>query len=309
MSERDRSGGTPATVDAGIRPPTGRGRMPALQWLLTPLLARHVARELVREHPLASVEQIAARMRADLGAHPDPAGLRLVEAVIRRLPAARAVATPHPGVTNPARGWRSPTALALIAANLLPLYGVLALGWEVFALVLLFWLENVVIGVLYVARMLCADPGDVALWLFKLVLVPFFCVHYGMFTAIHGVFVFSLFGDGRFESAADGLWLLDAAVRAVRALGLGPACVALAASHAFSFGWNYLRGGEFRGASPQQLMGQPYGRVVVLHLAIIGGGFAVIALGSPVWALVVLLVLKIAFDLKAHLREHRPLPP
>jgi hypothetical protein len=80
----------------------------------------------------------------------------------------------------------------------------------------------------------------------------------------------------------------------------------LVASHLFSFAWNYLYRGEFRGAQLSRLMAQPYGRVVVLHVAIILGGIAAMMLGSPLWALLVLLGLKVALDFKAHLKEHSP---
>ena len=43
---------------------------------------------------------------------------------------------------------------------------------------------------------------------------------------------------------------------------------------------------------------------VSLHLTIIFGAMAVAFLGAPIAALVVLLVLKTAFDLRLHLREH-----
>jgi hypothetical protein len=266
-----------------------------LLWLATPFVARMIASSMAKEHPGQTPAQIADRMRADLGTNPDPRALALVNAVERYLP-------------QPARGaevgthW--PSGLALVAANLLPLYGVVVLGWEVFPLMLLFWLENVIVGVLNAARMLCVDPHDVSQWAAKLVLVPFFCVHYGMFTAIHGVFVLSFFGADAF-GRVDGLQVLDVAGRAVQELGLGVAVLALAASHLFSLFWNFLGRGEFRRATVPALMMQPYGRVVVLHLAIIGGGFAAAALGSPAWALVVLLALKVGLDLRAHLKEHR----
>lgn len=54
-------------------------------------------------------------------------------------------------------------------------------------------------------------------------------------------------------------------------------------------------------------MTQPYTRVVVLHLVILGDGFLVQALGSAVPALVLLIVLKTAIDLTAHLAERRKL--
>jgi hypothetical protein len=79
---------------------------------------------------------------------------------------------------------------------------------------------------------------------------------------------------------------------------------ALVASHGFSFLWNYLYRGEYRSAQLARLMTKPYGRVVAMHVAIILGGIGVAALGSPVWALLILLGVKVGIDLKAHVKEH-----
>ena len=49
----------------------------------------------------------------------------------------------------------------------------------------------------------------------------------------------------------------------------------------------------------------PYGRIVVLHLAIIFGAFATMLLGSPVFLLVILVLGKIILDLKMHFRAHQ----
>jgi hypothetical protein len=119
---------------------------------------------------------------------------------------------------------------------------------------------------------------------------------------VHGTFVFLLFGRGGYH--VDGLQLLAPALRAAADYELWLPIGALAASHLFSFAWNYLYGGEFRRVRLSRLMVQPYGRVAVLHIAIILGGIAAMALGSPVWALLVLLALKIGLDLKAHVKEH-----
>lgn len=262
--------------------------------LLSPLVAKHVANALTKQYPGLTPAQAVDKMRADLGDAPDPRALRIVDAVERYPPA--------PATEDGGSRW--PTGLALILANLVPVYGVVALGWEAFPLMLLFWLENVIIGVLNAVRMLCVDPHDVAQWAAKLVMVPFFCVHYGMFTAVHGIFVLSFFGTDAFGKVG-GLDVLEVAARAVHGLELEIAVLALAGSHLFSFLWNYLYRGEFRRATVPALMMQPYGRVVVLHLAIIGGGFAAAALGSPLWALLVLVVLKVGLDLRAHLKEHR----
>jgi hypothetical protein len=85
--------------------------------------------------------------------------------------------------------WKSPSVIVLVLANLIPLGGVLFFGWQVFPIMFLFWLENVVVGAFNVVKMILArGPGShVGV---KLFLVPFFTVHYGIFTLVHGVFVF-----------------------------------------------------------------------------------------------------------------------
>jgi len=196
-----------------------------------------------------------------------------------------------------------PSALALVAANLVPLVGVLGLGWTVFSVLLLYWCENVVVGAVNVLRMLVARPRDVGADLGKVFLVPFFVFHYGMFTFVHGVFVLELFGPG----PARGLPGPAAFVAAVGAAGVWYGVLAMAASHGFSFVHNYLLGGEYRNASLQALMARPYGRVMVLHVTILAGGFLAKAMGAPVAALVVLVALKTALDLRAHLAERRKL--
>jgi hypothetical protein len=206
--------------------------------------------------------------------------------------------------TTPARRWPISSAV-LMLANVAPVIGVLADHWTVFAVVLLYWCENVVVGAFNVLRMLSARPQDALTWAGKAFLIPFFCVHYGMFTFVHGIFVMGLFGGGfgKGNMSLSPHVLLEA----IRQTGLGWAVAALVASHGFSFFHNYLAGGEYRRVGLQQLMGQPYGRVVVLHLAILGGGFLVMALHSAVPALVLLIVLKTAIDLGAHLAERRKL--
>jgi hypothetical protein len=198
--------------------------------------------------------------------------------------------------------WKSPTVIVLVLANLIPLYGVLVFGWETFPLVYLFWLENVVVGGFNVLKMLLAAPQSGVSWAAKLFLIPFFCVHYGMFTFVHGVFVVGFFGRQFRQGAAfpDA----DMFLKVISEQHLWLALIALVISHGFSFGWNYLVRGEFRTASLSALMQQPYGRVVVLHVAILGGAFLLMALGSPVAGLVLLVGLKIALDVRAHLRQH-----
>jgi hypothetical protein len=194
------------------------------------------------------------------------------------------------------------SVLVLIAANLVPIYGALALGWQVFPILLLFWIENVIVGLFNVLKMVSCSPRVPLQWAAKVFAIPFFCVHYGMFTLVHGMFVIGLFG-GYFLSGAD---FPDPAsfLRSLADLHIGWGVLALLLSHSVSFALNYIGKGEFRKATVSGLMGQPYGRVVVLHLTILFGGFGAMELGSPVFVLVLLIALKTFVDVQAHLREH-----
>jgi hypothetical protein len=205
----------------------------------------------------------------------------------------------------------SPSAWVLIAANLIPAGGVLLFGWGVFDVLLLYWTENVVIGVFNVLRMLMAQPANPASWLAKLLLVPFFVVHYGMFTAVHGFFLVAFFQEqttgwdlpGPAGSLSETLFGVLAAViaRPGALLVIG----SLVLSHGYSFFANYLGRGENLKASLQQLMTQPYARIIVMHITIIGMGFLVILTGTRVVGVLLLVALKIGVDLRAHAREHR----
>ena len=186
-------------------------------------------------------------------------------------------------------------------ANAVPIVGVLFLGWAVFPLVLLYWLENVVVGGFNVAKLLLAQPRQPAYWLGKVFLVPFFLVHFGGFTYVHGVLVVALLGP----KGTQPFDLLGTVPPAIHANHLGWAVLTLLMSHGLSFYWNYLKNGEFQRASLNALMMQPYGRVFVLHFTVLFGGWIVMALGSPVLALALLVVLKTAADVHAHKAERR----
>jgi hypothetical protein len=192
------------------------------------------------------------------------------------------------------------STLILIGANLVPLGGALLWGWSVYDIVLLFWAENLVIGLMQVLRM-----GTVAV-LRKLpamlFLAGFFCFHYGLFTFVHGMFVVTMLAppDQQAAGLAGAMGLLTAAD------GLLWGLLGLTASHLFSYVVNFLRGGEWRMPDPIQLMVQPYGRIVVLHLTILGGAFLALALGEAAALLALLVVLKVIMDLRAHWRQHGP---
>jgi hypothetical protein len=197
----------------------------------------------------------------------------------------------------------SPTGIALVAANCVPIIGIVFLEWELFPLVFLYWLENAVIGGFNVLKMVVNRSREPWKLGQKLLMIPFFWIHYGGFLMAHGFVVLDLFGGPR-----DGIEMptLAEVLHLVSLHGLTYALLAIALSHAVSFAVNYIRRGEWRDLLLVELMFAPYGRVVVLHLFIIGSGFILQYLGAPRLTLVLLAVLKTVADLIAHNRAHDP---
>lgn len=192
------------------------------------------------------------------------------------------------------------SSLALVLANLVPLAGVLFFGWRVFDVLMLYWLENVIIGVINVMRM--AITQDSGKWF----LMPFFSVHYGVFCYGHLMAVTGLFSD---SLGAANVWEYFLGVPLSElgsASSMAPqwiAVISIAASHLISYIVNFVGAGEYRRTTAQKLMLRPYGRIVVLHVAIIGGAALIDWLGSPISMLVLLVAAKIALDLRFHLQE------
>jgi len=201
------------------------------------------------------------------------------------------------------------SALAVGSAVVIA-YGVLALDWSVFTVMALFWFENVVVGAFNVLRMLVSGErmgitGVVA----ALVMAAFFTVHYGLFTAVHGVFVVALFGTAELGreamngSLAGPLGRLFGALVSNREGWL--AMLAIVTVHAAGF-VQWVIASRERPTPLKELMGAPYGRIVVLHVSLIAGGFLVMSLHAPVLGVLLLIALKLGYDLLA---LRRALPP
>jgi hypothetical protein len=204
--------------------------------------------------------------------------------------------------TSKIPAWLTPSVAVLFVANLVPLYGILYLDWQVFTMMIIFWLENVVIGFYNALKMLFYRSSTGEADISKFFLIPFFIFHYGMFTAGHGIFIVHLFG-GDSSTGTDGMGLFTI-WRIIVDYQLGFMLVVLLVSHGFSFIWNYLGKQEYLRMTPKILMHKPYNRIILLHITILAGGFLAMLLNETLVALVVLLGLKIIFDIRAHLREH-----
>jgi hypothetical protein len=234
------------------------------------------------------------------------------------------------------------SVVLLVLFNLVPLAGVLLWGWSVGTILVLYWVENGIVGALNIPKMLLAsgaDDGTAATarpsgfaMAGKVGRVGFFLVHYGIFWLVHGIFVWTLpfvagplamdpvgpvlpggglFPDGGGGLPGSGPFPDGGPLPGTPTRPVGPdltavawGAVGLGISHVASFVINFLGRHEYRKVSTAAQMFAPYGRLVILHVTIIIGAMVSLALGSPVGAIVVLVILKTAVDLTFHVREH-----
>lgn len=181
----------------------------------------------------------------------------------------------------------------------MPLFGVLFLDWNVATVLFTYWVESGIVGLLNVPKMLLVAGGqsEPVNPFAAIGLTAFFAVHYGGFWIIHGFFLLFLTGATFFGARDPVSYVLaDPPILLVGAL--------LFISHAVSLLVNFIGRREFRSVSMGTQMFAPYPRVFVLHVTIVLGGFAIVAMGEPQLLAALLVALKTLFDLALHLREH-----
>jgi hypothetical protein len=208
--------------------------------------------------------------------------------------------------------------IVLILTNMLPIYGVVVFGWDAFNIVLLYWAENLIIGFYNILKIAFARVERPIENIGKLFMIPFFIIHYGGFVAIHGIFIFLIFGksEGGTPLHLGHAWpcflvfvqLLTGVIWhcwTTITIDMKYVLATLFVSHGVSFVRNYFIGGEYLTAKSKDLMSQPYSRIMVMHIAIIAGGFISFAIGSPAGVLIILIVIKTIIDVKYHLAQHK----
>ncbi len=200
----------------------------------------------------------------------------------------------------------------IVVENLVPLLGVLIFGWSLPALMVLYWAENGLIGLSRAGELALAGRLDALGGRFasririnnrplselsRWYLVGFFLVHYGIFWFVHGTFVFLLFVGRDSPNSTMRAGLGTAAADTLPEGQLVLALIVIAISLGFGFWNDYVKTKVYEQTSPARIFALAYGRVFTLHVALIGGGFAIMALGSPLPAMILLIVFKTVFDL------------
>lgn len=235
----------------------------------------------------ARAADMIGRIKAVLGA-PQP-GTAAPSATLP--PTAPALTDASPARVDAGADTSSPWFLLL--ANAVPLLGVLLFDWSLAHVMILYWLESAIIGFFNVLKMFriggLSALGECA----------FFVFHFGMFMSVHFVFLVYLF------LAGPGLGDVPPSIIMELARDLRLAVLALFVSHGWSWAVNFIGQREYEGRTVREQMLEPYGRIVLMHMTLIGGAVPVMFLGMPVGALVLLVAIKTVMDLHAHRRGHR----
>ena len=206
--------------------------------------------------------------------------------------------------------------VSLIAANMVPLGGVIFLRWDVFLILILYWSESFIVGFYNVLKLILVhNKGKGALQhAGKVFSIPFFILHYSGFMGVHGLFLlaFSQKEAEHFFSPEQAwpcfLVFLQVFINVVKNLWkILPLAMLipiffLFVSHGVSFLKHFILEKEYLKKNVNSLMNEPYSRIVVMHLAIIFGGFLSIATGSNNLGVVIVLVfIKTWIDAKSYL--------
>lgn len=174
---------------------------------------------------------------------------------------------------------------AALLGNLVPVYGVVALGWNASQILLLYWVENVILGVLTLARIRKVAEGKAG----GCFLGGFFVIHYGAFCLAH--LVFALYLIREIDPAFPGLGAT---------LGEPPvfwAVMAIFGLNLFTQWREWWRPGLWRDGDIRFEMVKPYGRIVVMHLTVLLGAWLMALTRAPVGAILLLCLLKAALEI------------
>ncbi|MEM7768083.1 MAG: DUF6498-containing protein, partial [Pseudomonadota bacterium] len=187
---------------------------------------------------------------------------------------------------------------------LLPIYAVFAFGWGAAPLVLLYWLENLIIGAVTLLRMLVRGASGGAVGAAGALFTgAFFTVHFGLFCFVHGTFLtyFAAMSEGREPEGFPTPMSLIGDALAI-APGVMPIAAALLAWHVLSAVQD-MRAGETDDV--HTIMSSPYGRIIVLHFGLFIGFGAMAVLGDPLLGVLGLILLDVAWGVFLTVRRSR----
>jgi hypothetical protein len=188
----------------------------------------------------------------------------------------------------------NPSVLALLVVNAIPFLGVLVFSWNALDVMMLFWVENIVVGFYNVIRMLKVEGVGAMIDIF------FFVIYFGAFAFLHLLLILVIFGSFGVNAPAISK---DSIVTAIGTVWVG--ILGFMVSHGVSYLSNFIGRKEYRKMNMEGLLKQPYGRTLIPHAAVLIGLIFVLAAKSNVVVLALFVVFKIWVDVHHHKQVHK----
>lgn len=240
----------------------------------------------------------------------------------------QAAAIPEPALRTLRDRLLLPSTLLLLATNAIPLFGVLLWQWDAFLMLLLYWAETGIIGFWAFTAYLFRpgyDKDDKGrsgwrAYRARLTQVMFLCVHAGLFMFAHLFILRDIFRDrwpkGMHSPTdfieqviiANWLWIPLLAMFLYRGVmylktRIDPQTIRrfmprLAAAPGSFDGAGAQTAAKLRSAAADSAV-RFYGRIILMQIALLIGGFLAIGLGNVMPA-ILLIVIKTVIDLLLH---------
>ncbi len=184
---------------------------------------------------------------------------------------------------------RPGAVIAAVLGNLIPVYAVVQLGWDPGEILILYWLENVILGLFALSKIRASRRGEKG----TAGLPALFVLHYGVFCAGHLVFVLVLADSLAQQHGASGGGL----DRAFAQAGFGWAVLGLLVINGLSQWWDWWIPERWLTSDPRREMVAPYGRIVVLHLTLLIGTGLMVMFNAPAGTILILCLMKAVLEI------------
>jgi len=192
----------------------------------------------------------------------------------------------------------------LIAANIVPLFGALFLGWDAKEVFVVYCLETLIIGLITLLKMIIVtinrpnhdwpNQGTITRK-HGLFFMVFFILHYGLFVTVQMGIFFGVSGIGDKHN----ITLTNFFVKWPELITNDSLImlIAFAVSYGLKVIFDFILTNEYKSISLMHLMFQPYGRIFIQQLVVILGSMGLL-LGGGIGFLMIFAAVKLFFELR-----------
>ncbi len=206
--------------------------------------------------------------------------------------------------------------LFLIAANCVPIIGVLYFDWSLFSVLIGYWVETAVIGIFTLIKIMYLAKISVSKQRMVMLTMQTFAVFSSCigFMAAHLFLIMAIISIVPGGDGWTGLSLFYNSTQEIFVM-----LITLSISHGYSFYHYFIRGGEaaqieksmgvtdiIGSRTSQRILKTLMHRIFTTHVVLIVGIFILVFTKSAIAFSVVFILVKIAVDLKFHKKKHRP---